>query len=129
MNKVVIDIEAVSFSYAARTILEDVNLTVFKNDAICLVGPNGGGKTTLVKLILGLLVPTSGTIKVLGDTPGAVSKKIGYVPQHVSYDPKFPISVLDVVLMGRLRRNLFCRYGGKDREWARAALAEVGLAD
>jgi len=129
MNEAIIDIAALSFSYAARTILEDVNLTVFKNDAICLVGPNGGGKTTLVKLILGLLTPDSGAIKVLGKTPCAVSRQIGYVPQHASYDPKFPISVLDVVLMGRLRRDLFFRHGAKDRERARAVLAEVGLAD
>jgi len=129
MNDAIIDIAGLTFAYAARTILEDVNLTVFRNDALCLVGPNGGGKTTLVKLILGLLTPDSGTIKVLGQAPHEVSGKIGYVPQHASYDAKFPISVLDVVLMGRLRPNLFFRHGGKDRERARAALAEVGLAD
>lgn len=118
-----------SFSYAATAILDSIDLTIFKNDAICLVGPNGGGKTTLIKLILGLLTPDSGTIKVLGKTPSEVSGKIGYVPQHASYDPKFPISVLDVVLMGRLRPTLFFRHGRQERERARAALAEVGLAD
>ena len=129
MNKAVIDIAGLSFSYGARNILDGVDLTIFKNDAICLVGPNGGGKTTLIKLILGLLTPDSGMIKVLGKTPCEVSDKIGYVPQHASYDPKFPISVLDVVVMGRLRPGLFFRHGERDRERARAALAEVALAD
>ncbi|MDR0477985.1 MAG: ABC transporter ATP-binding protein [Desulfobulbaceae bacterium] len=129
MNEAVIDMVGLSFSHAASTILDGVNLTIFKNDAICLVGPNGGGKTTLVKLILGLLKPDSGTIRVFGKAPCEVSSKIGYVPQHASYDPKFPISVLDVVLMGRLRPALFFRYGQKERERARTALAKVGLDD
>jgi len=129
MNDAIIDMAGLSFSYAATTILDSVDLTIFRNDTICLVGPNGGGKTTLVKLILGLLTPDYGTIKVLGKAPCEASGKIGYVPQHASYDPKFPISVLDVVLMGRLRPTLFFRHGQKERERARAALAEVGLAD
>jgi len=129
MNEAIIEIAGLSFSYAARRILDGVNLTVYRNDSICLVGPNGGGKTTLIKLILGLLAPDSGTIKVLGKKPCQASRQIGYVPQYASYDPKFPISVADVVLMGRLRPNLFFRYGKKDRERALAALAEVNLAD
>ena len=119
----------ISFSYATRTILDGVDLRIFRNEAICLVGPNGGGKTTLIKLILGLFAPDSGTIKVFGETPCEASGKIGYVPQHASYDPKFPISVLDVVLMGRLSPGLFFRHRQKDRERARGALLAVGLAD
>jgi len=129
MNEAIIEIAGLSFSYAARRILDGVNLTVYRNDSICLVGPNGGGKTTLIKLILGLLQPDVGTIKVLGKDPCQASGRIGYVPQHASYDPKFPISLVDVVLMGRLRPKLFFRYGKKDRERALAALAEVDLAD
>ena len=102
MKPPVIVIENVSFSYNGFSVLEDVNLTVDARDFLCMVGPNAGGKTTLLKLMLGLLKPTKGTIRVFGQPPERVRSRMGYMPQHAWLDPQFPVSVLDVVLMGRL---------------------------
>ena len=125
----VISLRDVSFSYDQRLILSAVNLDVWPGDAICIVGPNGGGKTTLVKLILGLLSPQSGEIRVFGQQPEAVRQRIGYVPQYASYDRQFPVSVREVVCMGRLAAGLRPGYSREDRQKTQAALAEVGLAE
>jgi zinc transport system ATP-binding protein len=96
---------------------------------MAMIGPNGGGKTTLIKLMLGLLSADSGTIRVFGDLPRNVSHRIGYVPQDVHVNKEFPISVLDVVLMGTLlpgRR--WTRYTRADRIAAQNALEKVGMA-
>jgi zinc transport system ATP-binding protein len=125
----VITIRGLDFAYNGSPILEDVNLDIAPLDSLCIVGPNGGGKTTLLKLILGLLRPGRGEIRVLGEKPEAARLRVGYVPQHAHYDPLFPVTVLDVVLMGRLDRLAIGPYAARDREAARAALAEMGLAD
>lgn len=125
----VISIENLSFAYNSTPILQDVNLTIPARDSLCIVGPNGGGKTTLLKLILGMLKPDEGRIRVLGQEPEAARLRIGYVPQFAHYDPQFPVTVLDVALMGRLDRLCCGPYARDDREAARAALAEMGLAD
>ena len=128
-QETVIRIRDLDFSYNGTPILENVTLDIMACDSLCIVGPNGGGKTTLLKLILGLLTPNRGEIEVLGKTPEKSRLRIGYVPQYARYDPQFPVTVLDVVLMGRLDR-IFCGpYTKKDKEAARAALAEMGLAD
>lgn len=99
-----IEISNLGFSYLdSEPALENVNFIVPKNDFLAVIGPNGGGKTTLIKLILGLLQPTTGNIKVFGSTPEKSSHRIGYVPQETSINIDFPISVLDVVKMGRLK--------------------------
>jgi len=123
----VINLENVWFSYDSVPVIEDANLTVAKGDLVTIVGPNGGGKTTLLKLILGILSPNRGTIRVFGDAPGRVSSRIGYVPQHRRFDPRFPVNVLDVVLMGRVERSFGGFYRKKDRNAALEALEEVGL--
>lgn len=124
-----IRIRDLDFSYNGTPILQGVNLEIMARDSLCIVGPNGGGKTTLLKLILGLLKPNRGEIEVLGLPPEKNRLRIGYVPQYARYDPQFPVTVLDVVLMGRLDR-IFCGpYAKKDKEAALAALAEMGLAD
>lgn len=98
-----ITIENLNFSYHRSTpILQDVNLRICQGDLMSIVGPNGGGKSTLVKLILGLLKPDSGTISVFGEDIRKVKQNIGYVPQFTRYDPQFPITVAEVVLMGKL---------------------------
>jgi zinc transport system ATP-binding protein len=108
-------------------VLEKVNLEVNAHDTICLVGPNGGGKTTLLKLILGLLTPDHGEIRVLGKAPAAARLQIGYVPQYAHYDPHFPATVLDVVLMGRLGHRFGGPYTTADKKAAAAALAEMQI--
>lgn len=124
-----IRIRDLDFAYNGTPILQGVNLEIMARDSLCIVGPNGGGKTTLLKLILGLLKPNRGEIEVLGLSPEKSRLRIGYVPQYARYDPQFPVTVLDVVLMGRLDR-IFCgAYGKADHEAAKAALAEMDLAD
>ncbi len=129
-SRPVIEIEDLSFSFdAGPPVLEGVTLAISKLDFASVIGPNGGGKTTLLKLILGLLQPGSGRIRVLGTSPLRARHRIGYMPQFAAMDPRFPVEVLDVVLMGRLgpdrRIGPFSR---PDREAAVRTLGEVGLA-
>lgn len=110
-------------------VLDGLSLTVFEGDYLAVLGPNGGGKTTLLRTILGLEKPTSGTVTVFGGAPGSAPGRIGYVPQRLFFDREFPISVIDVVLMGRLpMRGLLRRFGRNDRLKSEAALETVGLA-
>jgi zinc transport system ATP-binding protein len=123
-----IDVRDVSFWYDGDPVLENVTLTVSERDMLGLVGPNGGGKTTLLRLILGLLEPQQGEILVLGKPPREVRHMIGYVPQYLDMDRTFPVTVEDVVLMGRLSESrAFWRFGVKDREAASLAMREVEI--
>ena len=115
------------FSYDERQILAEVNLSIWANDSICVVGPNGGGKTTLMKLFLGLLSPDKGEVLVFGQRPEVNRKLIGYVPQYAVYDRQFPISVKEVVCMGRLGNSITGRYTAEDWQWTMRSLEEVGL--
>jgi len=101
-NEPVISLHNVAFSYGGEPVLEDVTFSVGQREAVCVVGPNGGGKTTLVKLILGLLTPERGEIRVFGHAPRRARLRVGYMPQHVQHDPQFPVTAMDIVLMGRL---------------------------
>src|SRR5690606_6024991 len=96
----IIKIEKLNFGYNNSLVLENINLILKKNDFLAIIGPNGGGKTTLLKLIMGLLKPVSGKIELLGQEPVITRKKIGYVPQHTTNDEFFPITVEDIVKMG-----------------------------
>lgn len=123
----VIVIRDLSFNYDSREILAEVNLAVRPLDSICIVGPNGGGKTTLMKLIIGLLTPASGEVLVMGRRPEEAKRLIGYVPQYAVYDRQFPISVKEVVCMGRLGSTFTGRYTALDWDRTMLALQEVGL--
>ena len=126
----VIKIDNVSFAYNGFQVLDSVNLTVYERDFLCIVGPNAGGKTTLLKLILGLLKPTTGSIRVFGLPPVKARSRIGYMPQYLSLDPLFPVTVIDVVLMGRLGNGRrFGFFGKGDRTAAEEALEKVELRD
>ena len=122
-----IEVTGVTFAYHSQPVLTDVHFVIDPGDRVCMVGPNGGGKTTLVKLILGLLSPDQGTIRVFGQPPQRQQQRMGYVPQHSHFDPRFPISVLEVVCMGRLSGTTG-HYGAEDRKAARQALDLVGLS-
>ena len=123
-----VEIDHLSTGYNGETILEDINLIIEREDFIGLIGPNGGGKTTLLKVILGLLAPKKGAIRVMGDSPQRARKSIGYVPQFSVYDSDFPISVKDVVRMGRLSpERLFKPYTSKDDAIVAERLAWVDL--
>ena len=102
---------------------------IFPLDLVSLIGPNGGGKTTLFRLLLGLLKPAQGTIRIFGNSPDRVRTRVGYVPQYARFDPRFPISVRDVVSMGRLTNLSTGAYKAADREAAAEVLQEVNLLD
>ena len=126
----VVSIKNLSFSYNSHPALEDVSLTINHKDFVWVVGPNGGGKTTLLRLILGLLHPQRGTIKVLGEEPSQARSDIGYMPQFAQLDDKFPISVFDVTLMGRLGNgHTIGPFRNNDRKIAEKTLKQVGLYD
>jgi len=125
-----ISIRDVSFSFDRHPVLSAVNLEIERGDFVSLIGPNGGGKTTLLRLILGLLVPDRGTIHVLGTSPSRARQRIGYMPQHVNLDAAFPVTVMDIVLMGRQgRRRPFGPYLASDRAAAENALGSVEAYD
>lgn len=124
----VIVVQGVSFAYNGQPVLENVDLTVTAGDFMAMIGPNGGGKTTLLKLMLGLLAPGSGTIRIFGQAPERVSHRIGYVPQDVHVNTDFPISALDVVLMGRLKPGRgWSRPARGDRVAAHESLNRLGM--
>jgi len=120
----------VSFSYGGLSVLEDVDLSVEPRRFVSVVGPNGGGKTTLLRLVLGLVRPDVGSIRVLGTSPTEARPRVGYVPQSAELDSHFPISLRDVVLMGRLGvHRRFGPYRQSDKAIADEALAEMRLSD
>ncbi|MBQ9800636.1 MAG: metal ABC transporter ATP-binding protein [Thermoguttaceae bacterium] len=147
-----IRLKNVTYSYDAdrKPALENVDLTIPRGDFASIVGPNGGGKTTLIRLILGLLKPQVGTVSLFGEAPEKARLRVGYTPQQARVDFKFPISVLDVVLAGRFgtrehsqpaakkgferffastRERLFFRFNADDRQKALAALERMEVAD
>jgi zinc transport system ATP-binding protein len=109
-------------------VLEDINLSVKETDFIGLIGPNGGGKTTLLKVLLGLLPPMRGEVRILGKSIKEGRRYIGYVPQVVQFDRDFPISVWEVTRMGRLgKRRLLQHYTAEDDEVVTEALRSVDM--
>lgn len=124
----VIDIKDLSFAYDKQMVLEDINLKVEEKDFLAIIGPNGGGKSTLIKLILGMYKPKKGSISVLGKEPSKSLSYIGYVPQNTNINTDFPIKVIEVVMMGHVegKRPLF-GYGKDEMLCAMGALAQVGM--
>ena len=124
----IVEIEDLWFSYNGNPVLEKVNLTIHSGDFLAVIGPNGGGKTTLVKLILGILVPDLGNIRIFGQTPREVTSRIGYVPQDIHVNRGFPISVQDVVCMGRVKGGGgWKRFSKEDRALVQEALERVEM--
>jgi zinc transport system ATP-binding protein len=123
-------IKNLSAGYNDEIVLRDINLTVEPDDFIGLIGPNGGGKTTLLKVILGLVPPKRGTVRVMGMSPEKGRRYIGYVPQFTYFDSDFPIRVRDVVRMGRLGpKHLFKPYSAEDDTIVEKCLKWVDLSD
>lgn len=129
-NKALIQLENISAGYENKPVLHDVNLTVFKNDFLGIIGPNGGGKTTLVKLMLGLLRPTTGRIRFYRDGHDVKTLRIGYLPQQNLLDAKFPVTVRDVILSGLLgRHRIIHAYRRADYDRAAEVMQELELTD
>jgi len=129
-NGTAVSVQNLHFAYEDEIVLEDVSFGLEEKDFLGVVGPNGGGKTTLLKILLGLLEPDSGLVQIFGQPPRLASRLIGYVPQQINLDKDFPINVEDVVLLGRLgEAPPVGRYRPLDRELAQNALAKVDLAE
>ena len=129
----VIELAEVDFAYEPQVlVLEKVNFKVREGEFLGLIGPNGGGKTTLIKILLGLLRPLAGKVRVLGCDPfelGANRRLLGYVPQDTGIRKQFPATALDVVLMGAYSTlGLFRRPGARERAAGMEALERTGLA-
>lgn len=125
-----IEINNLSFFYDQVAALENVQLHIGPREFISVVGPNGGGKTTLLKILAGLLTPTAGEVRVLGAKPEAVRHRIGYMPQHSYVDPHFPMTAFDLALMGRVTRgHPIGPFNHEDRRMADRVLDRVGLAE
>lgn len=123
-----IRVEDLWFSYGRRKVLEGVSMDVPHGSFAALIGPNGAGKSTLLRLLLGVLKPQRGRISILGKDPGQQGQPIGYVPQGIRLPKGFPLSVRDVVLMGRYGNlGFFHRPGAEDRRQADEALESVGM--
>jgi zinc transport system ATP-binding protein len=118
----------VSFSYDKAKVLDKVSFHLHQGEFVSLVGQNGAGKTTILKLILGIERPDSGTIELFGENAPRAQDKIGYVPQYASFDKAFPISVREVVKMGRLHA-LSKKYTAEDKNAVIEALERAGIAD
>ncbi|HEY2810656.1 MAG TPA: ATP-binding cassette domain-containing protein [Rhabdochlamydiaceae bacterium] len=129
MNEPIIELENVDFAYDSTPVLQSASLIIRQKEFVGLFGPNGGGKTTLLKLLLGFLTPTRGKVALLGQPPKKMRTCIGYVPQHLRFDRAFPISVLEVVLLGCLSQlSWHGTFPPAVKEKAAFALERVGLS-
>ena len=116
-----ISVRNLSFGYDENLVFDGINLEYDCKDFLAIIGPNGGGKSTLLKLMLGLNKPSGGTIEVFGQEPASVSKAVGYVPQNIPINQSFP--------MRRIDKKLFGFYGKDDKIEAEAALERVGMGE
>lgn len=124
----IIQLSHIHAAYDRKQVLDDVSLTVYEKDFLGVIGPNGGGKTTLIKIILGLLHPVSGEIHFYNAGKQVTEISMGYLPQYNSIDRKFPISVYDVVLSGlNKQKSLLRSFTVKQHEQVRATISRMGL--
>ncbi|MDY3068348.1 MAG: ATP-binding cassette domain-containing protein [Parabacteroides sp.] len=129
MNKL-INIDNIVAGYDNKIVLHDVSLDIWENDFLGIIGPNGGGKTTLLKIILGLLKPKSGSVRYFDGEKEVSSLKIGYLPQMNKIDKKFPISVRDVVLSGLMaEKPRFRDFTAEQKQRAEEVIAQMGLQE
>ncbi len=131
MSKPIIEITDLCFSYSGKEVLHGIDLTIYEKDFVAIIGPNGGGKTTLIKLVLGLLNPTRGTIKIRNRPPRSNDTTLGYVPQQIDHNLSFPATALDIVLMGKHNpdRRRFFGDSKEDRQAAFWALEKMGIVE
>ncbi len=124
----IVEFDKVSFDFNGYKVLEDIDLNLCEKDLVAVIGPNGGGKTTLIKLILGIYRPSTGTVKLFGGPPEKKRHNVGYLPQTSSFDFSFPLNVREAVLMG-IYRGAGKRYGKKDYAAVDIALETTGILE
>lgn len=125
-----IDIEHINAAYSGKVVLKDASLSIWENDFLGIIGPNGGGKTTLLKVILGLLKPTSGIIRFFKNGEEVPSLKIGYLPQMNNIDKKFPISVREVITSGLAsQKRLFRPFTTEQHTRVDHVIHQMGLEE
>ena len=130
MNNPIIKIEQLAAGYEDKQVLNDVNLTVYDDDYLGIIGPNGGGKTTLMRLILGLMKPTEGHVRYFKNGEEVKEITMGYLPQYNDLDKQFPISVYEVVLSGLSKqKKLFSRYSKAQHQQALETIEKMQLTD
>ncbi len=128
-NEPILEIQNVYFTYKRQPVLDEINLALYREDFLALIGPNGGGKTTLVKLILGLLKPSRGNIFLFGKRPESVRSSVGYVPQKSTERYRdFPINVHEVVRMGCLKAHIFKKKESSPTHSIEGALESVSMS-
>jgi len=126
-DRILIECRDLTVRFGPLLVLDSVSFSLPERRMMCIVGPNGGGKSTLLKALLGLVPVDSGILEVLGSDPTKARQRVGYMPQHVEMDPLFPIDVEGIVRMGRLQNRGLGFYNREDRAAAQRALEEVDL--
>jgi len=121
-----VEINHLSIKFNEQLILNDINFSIEEKDFMAIIGPNGGGKTTLLKVILGILTPDEGKVKVFGKDPKKSKDLMGYLPQRLDFDHDFPINVFETVLMGRYH-GLLKKYSNQDHKAVTQALKDVEM--
>lgn len=124
-----IEVKNLFFQYEDLPVLEDINFEVEEKDFVGIIGPNGGGKTTLIKILVGLLKPQQGIVNIFGKPVSSMNHLIGYVPQSFNFDSSFPISVIDVTMMGRLNQSKNLMDSKEDRQIAEECLRKVDMLE
>src|SRR5664279_2351940 len=128
MSLKAVEINHLSIKYNEQLVLNDINFSIDEKDFIAIIGPNGGGKSALLRAILGIIDPDEGEVKVFGKEPKKARDLMGYLPQNPVFDHDFPINVFETVLMGRYH-VLFKNYTKKDHMAVVQALKDVGMFD
>jgi zinc transport system ATP-binding protein len=129
-NNPIIEVENIKFSYEKQSVLDDISFIINQKDFVTIIGPNGGGKSTLLKLILGINSLQSGSIKINNNDYLEEISNIGYVPQNTNINLTFPITVLEVIMMGQssLKKRIF-GYSKEEKQVALETLEKVDMKD
>lgn len=125
---IILSLHDIAAAYDHKTVLHDINLNIYKNDFLGIIGPNGGGKTTLIKVILGLLKPTAGSMQFFENGKPVNNLTMGYLPQYSSIDKKFPICVEEVILSGlSSKKSLTSRFTRQQKDKVQETIIRMGL--
>jgi len=127
MTESILVLDRVSFEYQKKKVVHNISFALNRFSYVAITGPNGGGKSTLIKLILGMLKPSEGDIRLFGLKPENGRQYVGYLPQIPGFDFTFPISVLEVVMMTFIKEGLFTHFKSHHRELALKTLEKVGV--